>query len=376
MTAAPMQGRLGFSGRSKRARVGPLELIWGWGMGDLQRIALSLVLALSGTSAQAADEVEFYKGKQIALILSAGEGGGYTNYARAFAPYFSAHLPGHPNIVVQNMPGGGGIRAMNQLANNMPKDGTALGLVHSSVPFAPLYGVKAANFDPRQMSWIGSIATASAMCVAWKQSGIATFADLKQREFIVGGSGAGSQMETLPTMLNKLFGTKIKIISGYKGGNDVFLAMERGEVHGRCGGLVSSIRSTRPEWFPKKMVTVPIQIALERSKIFPDVPAVIEFAQEEKIRSILELVLSPQAMDRPIVGPGGLPPARLAMLRKAFHEGMNDPGFIAEAGKQNLEIDEVSGERLAQILSRAYSMPPEIVRIANESMNLTGSQTD
>lgn len=340
------------------------------------RFAASFAILAVNASICVADEPDFYKGKQVSLILSAGEGGGYTNYARVFAPYFSAHLPGHPTIVVQNMPGGGGIRAMNQLANNMPKDGTALGLVHSSVPFAPLYGVKAANFDPRQMTWVGSLAVASAMCVAWGKSGIANFDDLKKREFIVGGSGAGSQMETLPTMLNRMFGTKIKIISGYKGGNDVFLAMERGEVHGRCGGLVSSIRSTRPEWFPKKMINVPIQIALERSSLFPDVPAIVEFAKDEQVRNVLELVLSPQAMDRPIVGPGGIPPERVAMLRKAFHDGMNDPAFIVDAGKQNLEIEEVSGERLAQVVARAYSMPPEIVRIANESMNLTGSNLD
>jgi tripartite-type tricarboxylate transporter receptor subunit TctC len=321
----------------------------------------------------ASDAPDFYKGKQISLILSAGEGGGYTSYARAFAPYFSAHIPGKPTFVIQNMPGGGGIRAMNQLASNSPRDGTALGLVHSSVPFAPLYGVKAATFDPRQMNWIGSLATASAMCIAWAKAGITTFNDLKTREFIVGGSGAGSQMETLPTMLNKLFGTKIKIISGYKGGNDVFLAMERGEVHGRCGGLVSSVRSTRPDWFPKHMIDVPIQISLERSKLFPDVPAIMEFAKDEHVRAVLELVLSPQEMDRPILAPPGVPAERVALLRQAFHEAMNDSGFIAEAARQNLEIDEVSGERLAHVLARAYSMPPDVVRLANESMNLTGS---
>jgi hypothetical protein len=180
-------------------------------------------------------------------------------------------------------------------------------------------------------------------------------------------------METLPSMLNKLFGTRIKVISGYKGGNDVFLAMERGEVQGRCGGLVSSIRSTRPDWFPKHMVNVPIQIALERSKLFPDVPAVAEFAPDERTRDVLELVLSPQAMDRPIVAPPGVPADRIALLRRAFHEAMNDKGFIADAGKQNLEIDEVPGEELERVVKRAYSMPPEIVHIANESMNLTGA---
>lgn len=335
---------------------------------------LVLTAALIHASPLLASETQdFYKGKVISLILSAGEGGGYTNYARAFAPFLVAQIPGKPTIVIQNMPGGGGIRAMNQLASAAPRDGTALGLVHSSVPFAPLYGVKAATFDPRQLNWIGSLATASAMCVAWAKSGIATFDDMKTREFIVGGSGAGSQMETLPTMLNKLFGTKIKIISGYKGGNEVFLAMERGEVHGRCGGLVSSIRSTRPDWFPKHMIEVPIQIALERSKLFPEVPAIVEFAKDDHLRAVLELTLSPQAMDRPILAPPGVPTERVALLREAFHRAINDPGFIAEANKQNLEIDEVSGERLAAIIARAYAMPPDVVRLANESMNLTGA---
>ena len=126
--------------------------------------------------------------------------------------------------------------------------------MHSSVSFAPLYGLEGANFDPRKMHWIGSLNTASAMCVAWHASGIKTWEDMLQKGFVVGTSGAGSQMETMPAMLNKLFGAKIKIISGYKGGNEVFLAMERGEVHGRCGGLVNSIKSTRPEWFPEKKV--------------------------------------------------------------------------------------------------------------------------
>ena len=171
------------------------------------------------------------------------------------------------------MPGAGGIRAMIYLQNVAPKDGTTIGLVHSSVPFAPLYGIKGANFDPRKMNWIGSINAATGICVSWTASGVTKWQDLFDKEYIVGGTGAGSQMETMPAMLNKLFGTKIKIVSGYKGGNDVYLAMERGEVQGRCGGLKSSIKSTRPDWFPKKKVSVPIQIALERDPEFPDSPA-------------------------------------------------------------------------------------------------------
>jgi len=210
---------------------------------------------------------DFYKGKSINWILSAGAGGGYSEYAHVFAPHFSAHIPGKPSILVQNMPGAGGIRAMIYLQSIAPKDGTTIGLVHSSVPFAPLYGIRGANFDPRRMNWIGSINAATGICVSWTASGITKWADLFDKQFVVGGTGAGSQMETMPAMINKLFGTRIKVISGYKGGNDVYLAMERGEVHGRCGGLKSSIKSTRPDWFPQKKVAVPIQIALALHRV-------------------------------------------------------------------------------------------------------------
>src|SRR5579863_3265156 len=150
------------------------------------------------------------------------------------------------------------------------------------------------------MNWIGSINAATGICVSWTASGITTWQDLLDKEFIVGGTGAGSQMETMPAMLDKLFGTHIKVISGYKGGNDVYLAMERGEVQGRCGGLISSIKSTRPTWFPQKKVNVPIQIAERRNPLFADVPAVGEFAKDARTKNILKLVLSPLKMDRPI----------------------------------------------------------------------------
>jgi len=338
-------------------------------------IALGAALWLR-PAAHADPIADFYKGRSISWILSAGAGGGYSSYAQAFAPYFSAHIPGNPTIVVQNMPGGGGIRAMLYLESVAPKDGATLGLVHSSVPFAPLYGIKAAGFDPRKMNWIGSIDASTGICVAWHTSGIATWQDLLTKTFVVGGSGAGSQMETMPEMLNKLFGTKIKVVSGYKGGNDIYLAMERGEIQGRCGGLISSISATRPDWFPQKKVNVPIQIATARNPMFPDVPTVMELAKDERTKKILQLVLAPLEMDRPILAPPGAPPERVAALREAFHAAMNDPGFIAEAAKEHLEIREISGTQVARVLDDAYAMPPEITKAATEAMNLTGAGGD
>jgi tripartite-type tricarboxylate transporter receptor subunit TctC len=341
----------------------------------LTALAAAITFFLHGVAG--ADPIaDFYKGRTISWILSAGVGGGYASYAQAFAPYFAAHIPGHPSIVVQNMPGGGGLRAMLYLDAVAPKDGTTLGLVHSSVPFAPLYGTKAATFDPRTMNWIGSIDASTGICVAWHTSGIATWQDLLEKPFVVGGTGAGSQMETMPTMLNRLFGTKIKVISGYKGGNDIYLAMERGEIAGRCGGLISSIASTRPDWFAQKKVNVPIQIATARNPLFPDAPAIMELAKDARTRAILQLVLAPLQMDRPILAPPGTPADRVAVLRQAFHDTMTDPGFIAAAAKEHLEIEEVGGAQVAKILDDAFAMPPDIAKAATDAMSAAGTGSE
>src|SRR5262245_39883018 len=323
----------------------------------------------SGLPIATADPIaDFYKGKQVSFISSAAQGGGIWQYASAFAPYFSAHIPGNPRIIVQAMPGAGGIRAMQFLDTIAPKDGTAFGLVHSSVSFAPIYGVKGATFDPRRMNWIGSIDSAPALCVAWHASNIRSWQDLLDRPFLVGSTGAGAQMETLPTMLNKLFGTKIKLISGYQGGGDIFLAMERGELHGRCsGGLVTGIRATRPDWFPQKKVFVPIQITMKRSHDLPDAPAVGEYVKDDRTKRILELILAPQEMDRPIVAPPGVPIERVTALRTAFHQAVNDPAFLAEAKNRNIAVEELSGAHVAGILERAFALPSDIINDAQEA---------
>ncbi len=177
--------------------------------------AAALIFAtLAGSQALADPVADFYKGKQLQLIVGYGPGGGNDVYARLLARHMGRHIPGNPGIVVQNMPGAGGIRAMNHLYAVAPKDGTVMGLVHSSVPFAPLYGIQGASVDPRKMNWIGSMNASTAICVAWHTSGIKDWQDLMTKEYLVGGTGAGSQMETMPAMLNQLFGTKMKVISG------------------------------------------------------------------------------------------------------------------------------------------------------------------
>jgi len=326
-----------------------------------------LGLTLGPAAGRAQTVAEFYRGKQISWILSADAGGGYSSYALAFAPFYSAHIPGNPKIIVQNMPGAGGIRAMIYLSSRAPRDGTTIGMVHSSVPFAPLISGETA-FDPRQMNWIGSLNASASICVAWHTSPIKTWQDLLEKPFTVGGSGAGSQMETLPAMLNKLFGTKIKVISGYKGGNAIYLAMERGEVEGRCGGLMSSIASTRPDWFPQHKVSIPIQMGLTRAAQLPNVPSLGEFAKDERTRQIVKLFMAPLEMDRPLLTPPGVPADRVDALRAAFHDAMNDPGFVAEAKRQHLEIQEVDGGEVLKIIEHSYAQPPDVVKTIHDAM--------
>ena len=336
-------------------------------------IAAAILFALFVPSAlHAAPAEDFYKGRQIVMIMSTDAGGGYAAYANALAPYLSAHIPGRPRIIIQYMPGAGGIRAMNYLYSAAPKDGTRIAMVHAMSPYQPLFGVDAAKYDPRKMNWLGSLDNSSGLCVAWAASGIKNWQDMFDKEFLVGSSGAGSQMETLPLMVNKLFGTRIKVISGYKGGNEVFLAMERGEVHGRCGSIVSSVTSTRPDWFPQKKIVVPFQIALERSPEFPDVPALGELAKDTRTKQVLELVVSHMAMDKPFLMPPGVPEDRVALMRKAFQEAVSDPAFIAQAKKERVEIHPVTAARVQQVLERAYAMPPDVVKAANEAVNIAG----
>jgi tripartite-type tricarboxylate transporter receptor subunit TctC len=265
---------------------------------------------------------------------------------------------------------------MNYFQAVAPKDGTTIGFVHSSVPLAPLYGLKGAKFDPRSMSWLGSLSASPNICVVWHTSPIKNWHDAQTKEFSVGGTGAGSSMEAIPAVLNKFFGTKIKVVSGYKGGNEIYLAMERGEVDGRCAGLVSSINSTRPDWFPQKKVIVPFVVDFERNPLFPDAPAVAEFAKDKISLQVLGLLIAPQKMDRPFLVPPGAPADRVAALRVAFHAAFNDPGFQADAKKIGLEIDEVNAETTTKILNDAYDVPADVVKLASQAMKLSGASAE
>ena len=335
-----------------------------------------VVLALGGLGAAvigqppalAQSAAEFYRNaRNVSLIVSTAPGGGYDSYARVFARGVTRHIPGGPAVVVQNMPGAGGLRATNHIYANAAKDGTVIGHVHASMMTAPLLSVEQVNFDPTKFSFIGNMAKEPQFCVSWGSAPITSFDQvLAKQEFIVGSAGAGGSIDTVPTIINNLFATKIKVIGGYASGTAIVLAMERGEVHGRGGWSMSSMMGSHPHWVKEKKVHFVIQTALEKHRDLPEVPLITDYAKTAEQKGVLELVFAQQAISRPILGPPGIPADRLSALRTAFHATMTDAEFLAEAEKQGLEISPTTAEEIDAQLKRLYAMPEAIVKLALE----------
>jgi len=334
----------------------------------LRRAGLGVLLLAALSGAASAQDASFYKGKTIRIVISTGVAGGYAEYARVLAEHMGRHIAGYPSFIVQSMPGAGGLTATNYLYAQAPQDGTTIGIVHSTIPLAPLWGGKGVRFETPKFNWLGALDRADGICITWRSSPVKTWSDLVNRESTVGSSGVGSQMDTYPAMLNKLFGTRMKVIGGYKSGTDIYLAMERGEVDGRCGGQLTVIRATRPDWLTERKINVPVLIAEKRSALFPDTPTVLEFVQDEVTRRQLELLMVSQTMDRPVLAPPGVPAERVKLLRAAFNATMADPAFLADIKKQRLTLDWVRGEEVTSTLAAAYSMPPDVVSAAKTMM--------
>src|ERR1700731_1485895 len=258
------------------------------------RLVVGLVAAATSVCSVSAQESAFFKGKTIRILLSAGVAGGYAEYARLLAQHLGNHLAGKPDFIVQSMPGAGGLLATNYLYSQAPQDGTTIGIIHSTVPLAPLFGTAGARFDALKFNWLGSLDRADGMCTVWHPSPLKTRAPMSGKELVVGSSGAGSQFSILPAMLNKLFGTRIKVINGYKDGAEIFQAMEKGEIEGRCSTQLTAIQSIRPQWLTEHKLSVPILIGRTRIAEFPDTPAVMELAKDAATRAQLELMLLTQ----------------------------------------------------------------------------------
>jgi tripartite-type tricarboxylate transporter receptor subunit TctC len=318
---------------------------------------LVLVTASTGRAQGVAD---FYKAKNVELYIGYSVGGGYDLYARVLARHLGRYIPGNPTVVPKNMEGAGSLRLANWLYNVAPKDGSVLGIIGRGTGFDPLLGHKAAQFDATKFTWIGSANDEVSVCVAWHTSEVKTFQDLLNKELTVGGTGAAADTDQFPRVVNGVLGTKMRIITGYPGGNDVGLAMERGEVKGRCGWSWSSVKSTHQAWLDQKKINILVQLSLDKHPDLPDVPLIVDLAKSEEQKQVLKLIFARQVMGRPFLAPPNLPPERAEVLRKAFMDTMKDKDFLADAEKSQLEINAVPGDEVQKLVTDVYATPPDI----------------
>jgi tripartite-type tricarboxylate transporter receptor subunit TctC len=324
-------------------------------------VATALFL-IAASSAGAQSSADFYRGKTVELYIGYSAGGAYDLYARMLARFMGKHIPGNPTIVPKNMAGAGSLLLANWLYNVAPKDGSVFGIVGRGTPFDPILGNQKAQFDGTKFTWMGSANNEVSVCVSWHTSGITKFNDILTRELVVGGTGASADTDQFPKILNGVLGAKFKIVTGYPGGNEVGLAMERGEVHGRCGWSWSSVKATHQKWYDEKRFHVLVQLALQKHADLPGVPLVVDLAKDEEQRKILELIFARQVMGRPFLAPPGISAERAAVLRKAFADTMQDNEFLAAADKAKMEITPVSGEEVDKLVRSVYATPAEIAK--------------
>jgi tripartite-type tricarboxylate transporter receptor subunit TctC len=323
----------------------------------LAAVALALIAASSGHAESVA---EFYKGKTVDLYIGYSVGGAYDLYARMIAKHIGRHIPGNPTVLPKNMEGAGSLRLANWLYNVAPKDGSAMAIIGRGTGFDPLLGNNKAQFDGTKFTWIGSANNEVSICVAWHTSGITKFDDLLTKELVVGGTSSSADTDQFPKIVNGVLGTKMRVVTGYPGGNEVGLAMERGEVQGRCGWSWSSVKSTHQKWIDEKKFTILLQLALDKHPDLPNVPLVIDLAKTQEQRQILRLIFARQVMGRPFLAPPNVPADRADALRKAFMDTMTDRDFLADTEKAKMEINPVAGDKLQELVKEIYATPKKL----------------
>lgn len=327
--------------------------------------SLGIIIAISlGAPAAAEDDVaRFYAGRQINLYIGSTPGGGYDSYARLIARHWGDHIPGHPTIVPVNMAGAGSNKLAFYIYAVAPKDGTAVGAVFADAVMEPLIGAKPVQHDPTKFGYVGSANNEVFLCIARADSAVKSFKDALTTEIRMAASAAGGSTRDFPAMLDNLLGAKFKIVQGYPGSREMMLAIEQGEVAGQCGISVSSLATAEPDWIPSGKVTALAQEALRPDPAMSarHVPMTLDFARTDEERQVLELMYSQEVFGRPYVVAPGVPPERLAALRRAFVATLRDPATIEDAGRMRLAIDPISGEEVQALIAKVFATPPHIV---------------
>jgi tripartite-type tricarboxylate transporter receptor subunit TctC len=331
----------------------------------LRRRAL-LIVALVGvcgapTPASADPVADFYRGKTISVLIGVGAGGEYDTIARLVARYIGRYIPGHPSLVPQNMTGASGLKSMNYLATLAPHDGTYIGMISEGLPSLQAVGMAGVQFDAAKFNWLGAIAPIDETVAVWHTSGITTFDGARQREIVTGATARGSITYTFPALLNELFGSRFKLVTGYNGGAEINLAMERGEVEAR-NNTWSSWKATKPAWLSEHKISIILQAGPRPADL--DAPLVADLADSPDDRRLIDLVLSGGALGRPLATTPEVPLERVAALRAAFDETMKDREFLAEAKALNFDVDPIHGVAMQTTVEGILAAPPEVTRRA------------
>ena len=333
-------------------------------------VALALVWPMA-SAAQEDDVATFYRSHQLTFAIASTPGGGYDSYGRLVARHIVKHLPGHPSTIVTNMTGAGGHLVGRYISEVAPRDGTWIALVLPGTITAALYADKAKfQYDPSKLIHLGSANSEVDLCFVRSDSGVKTLADVQTREVVVGGTADGGATRDEPAVLNNLLGTKFKVVSGYPGTRQTILAIESGEVSGVCAMSLSSMALQRPQWLASGFIR---PISQNHAKGDPKLTAqgvtrAIDLARSAEDRQVLELIYSQQLFGRPFVVAPGVPPARVAALRKALLETLKDKELLADAAKMRLDVEPVSGEELQALVEKLYATPAHIITRATQAL--------
>jgi len=321
---------------------------------------LAGAVALIAASAQAGNAQDTID-RPLTINVAGTAGGGIDLYARLVARHIGRHIPGKPTVTVQLMPGAGGIRAANYLAEQAPRDGTVMTTFAGGPILEPLIGTRNPGYDMSAFTWIGAATRDIGVCMAWGATPFKTIDDVRKQQMIVAGTGAGSETDTWPIVLNEVLGTRFKLVTGYVGSQETILAIERGEAHGRCVFSYSALKIAKPDWLRDHKINVLVLTAVEKSPDFPGVPAVVDLVSKPEDRQLLELMVGPGAMARPFVAPPGLPANKATLLRRAFDATMQDPEFRAEATRIQADLAPSTGEDVQERVKRIYATPRPVI---------------
>ena len=331
--------------------------------------AVAMVLAGWQASARADAVADFYRGKSIRIIVGASAGGSYDTVSRMLSRHFKKYIPGKPRMIVQNRPGASSRVAANWLYNAGPRDGSVIGSFSQTLAFAQVLGQRKVKYDARKFNWIGTPIQPVSVMIAWHNAGIKNLLEAREKQFIVGATSSTGANFIYPALANYLFGTKLKIVIGYKGGTQVDLALERGEVALRGSATWSDIKGSRPHWISGKKVVPIVQNSLKKHPDLPHVPRFIDLATNKEQKAVLELMGKVASIGRPMLTNRGVPADRVKALRKGFAETMKDPAFLVEAKKHTMDINPMHGADIQKLVFNILATPQAVIDTTNEALS-------